>query len=91
MDCNFPALNWARLGFYPDELAEVFDMDGKTHPFASAQEARFFLGEDEFTSWDPQDEMLEEELGQPLASMAPPVGETAEALLPQMYVQAHSA
>lgn len=48
MTCSFPDLNWARRRVFDNGRADVFDCDGSTHDFASAEEAQSWLREDEF-------------------------------------------
>ncbi len=43
-----PDLLWARLRCFSDGRAEVFDLDGNVTSFATAEEARMFLLEDEY-------------------------------------------
>ncbi len=85
MWCDFPNLNWARLRVYDNSSTDVFDMDGRTHQFADEEEARNFLFEDEYSELSTLDDEDEKELGVSLSSITPPVGETDEELLPQMY------
>jgi hypothetical protein len=85
MSCSFPDLNWARLTVYLDGSAEVFDCDGRTTAFASAEEARHWLLEDEFLALENLDDEDERELGRPLSSITPPSGNSKEDLLAQMF------
>jgi hypothetical protein len=82
---DFPNLNWARLRVYGDGSADVFDMDGRTYQFATEEEARNDLLEDEYGELSTLDADDEKELGISRSSLSPPVGEIDEVLLPQMY------
>ena len=87
MWCDFPNLNWARLRVYADGSSDVFDMDGRLIKFATAQEARDDLSEDEYSELSHLDNDDEGELLMPLADIKPPIGESEVELLPMMYVK----
>jgi hypothetical protein len=75
----FPELFWARLTAYEDGSAQVFDLNGRHHPFDSVEKARLWLAEDEYESLDG---LIRE--GTLDSSVAPPSGLTDRDLLPQM-------
>jgi hypothetical protein len=85
MDCDFPDLNWARIRVFQDEVAEVFDMDGRTTRFATFEEAYYFLREDEYVRFDELDDEEAQALRRPLHTIAPPQGKTDEEILPLMF------
>jgi hypothetical protein len=85
MDCSLPNLNWARIRIFQDGVAEVFDMDGRITRFITAEEAYYFLREDEFVRFDELDDEEVEALRRPLHTITPPKGETDEEILPRMF------
>lgn len=74
MDSSLPDLNWARLRVFESGQAEVFDCDGRTTAFATEQDAKWWLLEDEFRSLDKFDVDDEAEHGIRFAEIHPPQG-----------------
>ena len=91
MYSSLPDLNWARLRVFDSGQAEVFDCDGRTTRFASLEDARWWLAEDEFRSLDSFDSEDEEEYGVKFADFSPPPGDSESELRSQMYVRAQKA
>ncbi len=75
-------LVWARLKVLPDGSAEVFDMDGRYHRFATCQDAQFWLDEDEYSRLEHLAE--DDEVG---ADVTPPVAASDGELIPLMQVE----
>jgi hypothetical protein len=74
-------LNWARLTIASDGSAEVLDCDGKYHRFATRDDARNWLNEDEFSRLDRLIEDGEVEIG----TMPPSAASDAE-LIPKLLI-----
>lgn len=91
MYSSLPDLNWARLRVFTSGLAEVFDCDGRTTRFASREEAKLWLAEDEFQALETFDAEDEEEYGVRFADVAPPQEQTERELRSKMYVQVRKA
>ena len=72
MECDWPALNWARLRVFADGHAEVLDIDGRILTFADAITAHLDLREDEYVRFADLTAEDEPELGRPLASIRLP-------------------
>jgi len=87
MYSSLPDLNWARLRVFTSGRVEVFDCDGRTTRFASLEEARWWLAEDEFQALDSFDAEDEAEYGITFADITPPRGSSEAELLPQMLVR----
>jgi hypothetical protein len=81
---GLPDLLWARLTVYSDGSAEVLDLDGTYHDFASREEAVDWLSEDEYSRMD---DLIEDGL-LPDTTTPPSAPSEAELVL-QMLV--HSA
>jgi hypothetical protein len=87
MTCSFPDLQWARMRVYADGTSDVLECDGLESRFPSEDEARWYLGADEYDELSDLDEEDEAALGQPLTSLKPPSGVTTEEVVPQMYIK----
>jgi hypothetical protein len=70
---------WARLTVHNDGHAEVLDLDGNVHLFASRQEAENWLSEDEYA---PMDGLIED--GQLPAATVPPTAPSDAKLVMKM-------
>ncbi len=90
MYCSFPSLNWARLRVFVNGMAEVLDMDGSTHKFEEAQNARNWLLEDEYVSYDFLDTEDEKEYGIDLSQIKVPNASSEKELVKLMYVQVNA-
>ena len=88
MEPSLPDLNWARLRVHANGRAEVFDCDGKTHRFPTADAARLWLTEDEFVDIAALDDSDLTAQGMDRSGIDPPTGPTDAALRPRMYVKA---
>lgn len=75
---------WARLRVRAAGTAEVFDSDGNTLAYDSEDSARAALLDAEFVGFDGLDEDDALARGFSLGELAPPQGETDDALRPQM-------
>jgi len=75
---------WARLRVREAGTAEVFDSDGNTLAYDSEDSARAALLDAEFVGYDGLDEDDALARGFSLGELAPPEGETDQALRPQM-------
>ncbi|MEN1942238.1 hypothetical protein WCE55_00015 [Luteimonas sp. MJ293] len=75
---------WARLRVREAGTAEVFDSDGNTLAYDSEDTARAALMDAEFVGWDGLDEDDALARGFSLSELAPPQGETDDALRPKM-------
>lgn len=80
-----PDLGWARLRVFDDGTADVFDCDGKTHAFAGLDDARSWLGEDEFVRLDGLETQDLAGIPLRLEDLTPPRGLTEAELLPRMF------
>jgi hypothetical protein len=87
MYSSLPDLNWARLRVFESGSAEVFDCDGRTTRFASEEDARLWLAEDEFQALASFDAEDEEEYGIKFAAITPPQAESEQELQGKMYVR----
>ena len=86
MYSSLPDLNWARLRIFASGIAEVFDCDGRTTRFASVEDARMWLAEDEFQALDTFDSEDEQEYGVRFADVTPPSEQNEHELRSKMYV-----
>lgn len=77
-------LVWARLREHASGTAEVFDHDGRTHVYDSADTARAALLDAEFRALDGLDEEDAALMGFDLAAVAPPSADSDEALRERM-------
>ncbi len=75
---------WARLRVREAGTAEVFDSDGNTLSYDTEDSARAALLDAEFVGFDGLDEEDALARGFSLTELAPPQGETDDALRPQM-------
>ena len=75
---------WARLRLRAGGTAEVFDSDGNTLAYDSEDTARAALLDAEFVGFDGLDEDDALARGFSLGELAPPQGESDDALRPQM-------
>ena len=75
---------WAQLRVRGAGTAEVFDSDGNTLAYDSEDSARAALLDAEFVGYDGLDEDDALARGFTLDELAPPQGETDQALRPQM-------
>lgn len=75
---------WARLRLREAGTAEVLDSDGNTLPYESEENARAALMDAEFVALDGLDGDDAAARGFALDELAPPQGESDEALLAQM-------
>ena len=75
---------WAQLRVRGAGTAEVFDSDGNTLAYDSEDSARAALLDAEFVGYDGLDEDDALARGFTLGELAPPQGETDQALRPQM-------
>lgn len=78
---------WARLGIRDAGTAEVLDSDGNTLGYDSEDTARAALMDAEFVAFDGLDEGDALERGFSLGEIAPPHGDSDDALRPQMVRQ----
>jgi len=84
---GLPDLLWARLRVFADGTAELFDLDGRYTKFASRDEARLFLLEDEYeavTTMEAADLALH---GLPPGGPTPPNASDDSELVAQMLVR----
>jgi hypothetical protein len=79
-----PDLLWACLRVYENGAAEVLDLDGNIHQFDSEQEARFWLLEDEYSSFP---NLIKDGDVEPLVQ--PREAATFESLVERMSRQRH--
>jgi len=77
-------LIWAQLRVKQAGTAEVFDSDGKTLVYDSADSARAALLDAQFVAWDGMDEHDAQERGFNLVEIAPPQGTSDDVLRTQM-------
>ena len=84
---GLPDLLWARLRVFSDETAEVFDLDGGYSRFASLEEARLFLLEDEYERVDLIAEAQFTEPGLARETPQPPMGDDDVELVQRMLVR----
>jgi hypothetical protein len=85
MTCDLPDfLNWARLRELADGSAEVFDCAGGTTRFATSEEARDALAEDEFATFDEKFRATYRHVR--WEGVAIPSALDDEALVPKMFV-----
>ena len=87
MYSSLPDLNWARLRVFASGSAEAFDCDGRTTRFASEEEARLWLAEDEFWALEAFDAEDEAEYGIKLSEIRPPQANSEAELKERMYVR----
>lgn len=87
MYSSLPDLNWARQTIYSNGKVEVFDCDGKYHIFETYEESKFWLLEDEYTSFELIDSEDEKELGIVKNRIQPPTANNDTELLTLMYVK----
>ena len=87
MSGDFPDLHWSRLQIYNDNTAEVLQIDGKRYKFDSEEEARWFLLEDDYSSFENLDAEDEEELGMTISSIQIPYGNNDDEIMKKMYVK----
>ena len=87
MSAHFPDLYWSRLQIYDDNTAEILAGDGKRYKFDSEEEARWFLLEDDYFSFENLDAEDEEELGIPISLIQIPSGNNDDEILKKMYVK----
>lgn len=77
-------LVWARLDIGEHGTATVFDCDGRTLPYDSEDTARAALLDANFRALDGLDEQDAAGMGLDLASLAPPSGDSVDALRARM-------
>ena len=87
---DYPDLHWSRLRVYNDNSADVLEADGGIYKFQNEEEARLFLFEDDYTSFDSLDEEDEKEIGVSISSIQPPCGETDDEIITKMYLRKSS-
>lgn len=85
---DYPDLHWSRLRVYNDNSADVLQADGGRYKFDNEEEARLFLFEDDYTSFDSLDEEDEEEIGVSISSIKVPFGDTDDEIITKMRVSA---
>jgi hypothetical protein len=88
---GLPDLLWARLRAFSDGTAEVFDLDGRYTTFASLEEARIFLLEDEYERADTIDAAELVSGGLSSVPPSPPCAVNDIDLVAQMLVRARTA
>jgi hypothetical protein len=79
---GLPDLLWARLTVYSDGSAEVLDLDGTYHDFASREEAVLWLREDEYSQLG---ELIED--GEFSDTITPPAAPSDAELVLHMFAQ----
>jgi hypothetical protein len=84
---DYPDLHWSRLQVYDDNTAEVLQPDGRRYKFDNEEEARWFLLEDDYSSFENLDAEDEEELGMPISSIEIPFGDNDDEIIKKMYVK----
>lgn len=84
---NYPDLYWSRLQVYNDDTAEVLESDGGRYKFDNEEEARWFLLEDDYSSFDSLDAEDEEELGMSISLIDIPSGDSDDEIVKKMYVK----
>jgi hypothetical protein len=82
---SLPDLEWARLRAFDDGTADVFDCGGKIHAFATLDDARNWLCEDEFVRLDRMEAQDLTGIPLRLEDLLPPRGLTEAELLPRMF------
>lgn len=87
MPGDYPDLHWSRLQVYDDDTAEVLLPDGERYKFDNEEEARWFLLEDDYSSFENLDAEDEEELGMSISSIQIPSGESDDEIIKKMYVK----
>ncbi|NEQ35011.1 MAG: hypothetical protein F6K40_01255 [Okeania sp. SIO3I5] len=68
-------------------VLKFYNIDGKRYKFDSQEEARWFLLEDDYCSFENLDAEDEEELGIPLSSIQIPFGKSDDEIIKKMYVK----
>ena len=89
MSGDYPDLHWSRLRVYDtsdSNPVEVLQADGGRYNFENEEEARFFLLEDDYSSFESLDEEDEEELGISISLIQFPSGNDDDEIIKNMYV-----
>ena len=85
LDSSNDSVMWARLRVFTDGGAEVLDLDGKRHHFASKRDAVLWLQEDEYLAY--RDAIAEGEIP---STVLPPEASTEAELVRKMVLRLQS-